>query len=132
MTSNSGQMFVKVLFPPTFSMASKTFMFKGNDEVGKVIQNVKEKIKTQLVNTPKSADWGFYLSEKKIWLDNTTPISQYDSLIKLSQTQALEFRDRSTHEESSVGEVVPYIALASASIIAGLAAFYYIKYVKNS
>jgi hypothetical protein len=84
-TSGEGNLLVKIVFPPTFSIASKTFDFSSSQSVNKAVVHVKEQVKNQLAQ--KNADWGFYLPEKKIWLDGETQLKEYSNLLETAVRQ---------------------------------------------
>ncbi|PRP88938.1 hypothetical protein PROFUN_00406 [Planoprotostelium fungivorum] len=120
--SNLMSLYLKIAFPPTFPIASKTFSLDSSLTVGKGVTIIKDKIKNQL--SSHTADWGLYLPQKKIWLDDDVSLGYYSALIK---DTVVEFRDRGAQGILKSNETVALVLVSIASIAAALSVVYIMK-----
>ena len=80
--SNSSTVRVKVVFPSTSPIATKTFDFSGSATVGKALQQVKDQTKSTSGAEDSDKKFGFYIPSQKTFLDDNTPLSYYSNELK--------------------------------------------------
>jgi len=66
---------LRIKFPPTYPLIYKTLRIDANLTVQEAVAFISETL-----NIPREANIGLYLPDEHRWLDDNTPLSQYDSL----------------------------------------------------
>jgi len=66
---------LRIKFPPTYPLIYKTLRIDANLKVGEAVKFISETL-----NIPSENNIGLYLPDEKRWLDDTQPLSSYDSL----------------------------------------------------
>jgi len=117
--NNAEDIIVKIIFPPTSPIASKTFSFRTSMTVTDAIKEIQ----SQIGQKTFVGDFGLYVKSKKIWLDDKLPLSKYKDLLCL--TDGIDYRNRLEVENTSDSCTVcglktwQVITLSTAAIIVG-------------
>jgi len=117
--NNAEDIIVKIIFPPTSPIASKTFSFRTSMTVTDAIKEIQ----SQIGQKTFVGDFGLYVKSKKIWLDDKLPLSKYKDLLCL--TDGIDYRNRLEVENTNDSFTVfglktwQVITLSTAAIIVG-------------
>lgn len=66
---------LRIKFPPTYPLIYKTLRIDANLTVTEAVSFISETL-----NIPSEPNMGLYLPDERRWLDDNTPLSQYESL----------------------------------------------------
>mmetsp|Transcript_14880 Transcript_14880/g.20784 ORF Transcript_14880/g.20784 Transcript_14880/m.20784 type:complete len:131 (-) Transcript_14880:1518-1910(-) len=125
--SNSSNIRVKVIFPTTSPIATKTFDFSGSATVGKALQQVKEQTKATSGAEDADKKFGFYIPSQKTFLDDNTPLSYYSNELK-KVGETVEYRERSSVDTSASGfQLWHGVAIGTVVLAVAAGAAFYIR-----
>jgi len=77
---------MRIKFPPTYPLIYKTLRIDSKLTTAEAIQFISETL-----NVAVQGNVGLYIPQERLWLDQNTPLSQYD---QLQEVEEVEFRDR--------------------------------------
>jgi len=89
---------LRIKFPPTYPLIYKTLRIDANLSVAEAVAFIAETL-----NIPSEQNIGLYLPDDKRWLDDDTPLSQYDSLQDVEHIEYKSRVDKKTGSSSSEG-----------------------------
>jgi uncharacterized protein YegL len=128
--SNSSTVRVKVVFPSTSPIATKTFDFSGSATVGKALQQVQDQTKSTSVQEDPEKKFGFYIPSQKTFLDDNTPLSYYSNELK-KVGETVEYRERSSVDTTSSGfQLWHGVAIGTVVLAVAAGAAYFIRSAK--
>jgi len=82
---------MRIKFPPTYPLIYKTLRIDSKLTSQEAIQFISETL-----NVPIQGNVGLYIPQDRIWLDQHTPLSQYE---QLQEVEEVEFRDRDAPDQ---------------------------------
>eukprot|EP01117_Protostelium_nocturnum_P001337 TRINITY_DN11644_c0_g1_i1.p1 TRINITY_DN11644_c0_g1~~TRINITY_DN11644_c0_g1_i1.p1 ORF type:complete len:107 (-),score=25.28 TRINITY_DN11644_c0_g1_i1:156-476(-) len=77
---------LRIKFPPTYPLIYKTLRIDANLTVKEAVIYIAETL-----NIPKENGIGLFLPDEKRWLEDNTPLSNYDSL---QDVEHIEYKSR--------------------------------------
>jgi len=80
---------LRIKFPMTYPLIYKTLRVDANFTSSEAVKFIAETVN---VTSLLKGSEGLYVPDEKRWLDDNTPLSQYDSL---QDVEHIEFRDKS-------------------------------------
>jgi hypothetical protein len=81
---------MRIKFPPTYPLIYKTLRIDSKLTTQEAIQFISETL-----NVPIQGDVGLYIPQERLWLDQNTPLSNYE---QLQEVEEVEFRDRNASD----------------------------------
>jgi len=87
---------LRIKFPPTYPLIYKTLRIDANLSVAESVAFIAETL-----NIPSEQNIGLYLPDEKRWLDDDTPLSQYDSLQDVEHIEYKNKTDKKSGNDSS-------------------------------
>jgi len=113
---------LKVVFPSSSPIATKTFNLDASITVAKAITQIADQVGSSVgVRNP-----GLYVEEKDLWLDERKLLHDYSDLLK--QVEGIHFKERG-HANQSSGETSNLLmwgavgAVVAVAVVAGIYIF---------
>lgn len=86
---------LRIKFPATYPLIYKTLRVPANYTTKEAVQFIADTVN---VSSLLVGSEGLYIPDEKLWLDDNTPLSQYESL---QDVEHIEFKDKNAPDTTA-------------------------------